>query len=203
MIVDDQEMVRRGLALLVSGFDDMQLVAEAAGGAEAVEVCRAARPDVILMDLMMPEMNGVTAARAILEALPEVRIVALTSFISQELVRSAIEAGMIGYVLKDASVEELADAIRKAYRSKPAIMWEATRTLIGAAPAPPPDFTLTPREREVLDLIVRGLTNRQIAAELGVSRFTVNAHVSRILSKMRVSTRTEAAAAAIQMGLVS
>jgi DNA-binding NarL/FixJ family response regulator len=201
MIVDDQIMVRRGLALLVESFDDMELVAEASNAPDAITLSADTKPDVILMDLMMPDVSGTEAARAILKAQPGTRIVALTSYTESKLVEGALQAGVIGYLLKDASVDDLASAIRAAYESKPTIAWEAAKALIDTVREPVID--LSERESAVLALMARGLTNRQIAERLAISPFTVNAHIRSIFNKLGVNSRTEAVSRALQKGLIS
>lgn len=203
MIVDDHAVVRSGLGAFLEACDDLELVAEASGGQEAVLKCRDAHPDVVLMDMMMPGMDGAAATRAIHERYPEVRVVALTSFKEQDLVHAALAAGAIGYLLKDVSADELAAAIRAAHRGRPTLAPEATRALIQSATQPhTPGYDLTAREREVLALMVEGLSNPQIAERLVVSRSTAKFHVSSVLSKLGVATRTEAVSLALQRHLV-
>ncbi len=208
MIVDDHSMVRRGLATILKVRPDLELVAEASNGQEALELCRQVQPDVVLMDLVMPEMSGAEATSLILEQCPEIQVIALTSFQEKELVREALKAGAISYLLKNVSAENLAAAIREAYSGRSTLAPEAIQALIKAdAPASlvvqesTEDFGLTPREREVLALMVEGLNNPEIAERLVVSRSTAKAHVSNILSKMGVSNRGEAIALAIQHNL--
>jgi two-component system, NarL family, response regulator LiaR len=204
MIVDDHAVVRSGLATFLSAFDDLLLVAEAASGEEALRLCRDRRPDVVLMDLVMPEMDGAAATRAIKACCPEIRVVALTSFREEELVQGALRAGAIGYLLKNVSADRLAEAIRAACAGRPTLAPEATEALIQATVRPPePSFDLTPRELEVLALVVRGLSNAEIAQELVVSRSTIKFHVSSILSKLGAGSRTEATALAVQHRLLS
>jgi len=204
LLVDDHAVVRSGLAAFLLAFDDLELVGEAASGEEAVRLCEQSRPDVVLMDLVMPGMDGATATRAIRERCPQIQVIALTSFKEKELVEGALEAGAIGYLLKNVSAEELADAIRKAHAGKPTLAPEATQVLIQAARQPPaPGFDLTEREREVLALMVEGLSNPEIAERLVVSPSTVKFHVSNILSKLGVASRTEAVALAVQHHLVT
>ncbi len=203
MIVDDHAVVRSGLAAFLLVFDDLELVAEAGSGAEALRLCAAAKPDVVLMDLVMPEMDGAETTQAIKQQCPHVQVVALTSFREEELVQGALQAGAIGYLLKNVSADKLAEAIRAAYAGQPTLAPEATQALIHAATKPPePQFDLTPREFEVLALVVQGLNNGEIADALVVSQSTVKFHVSSILSKLGVGSRTEAAALAVQHKLV-
>jgi NarL family two-component system response regulator LiaR len=203
MIVDDHDMVRRGLSAFLMAMKDLQLVGEARNGKEALEICDSARPDVILMDLVMPEMSGAEAAREIRASLPEVQIIALTSFEDRELVQDALRAGAISYLLKNVSADDLAEAIRAAHAGRPTLAPEAAQALIQTATeGPAPGFDLTPREREVLALLVEGLTNPEIAERLVVSRSTAKAHVSNILSKLGASNRAEAVSMALQRKLV-
>jgi NarL family two-component system response regulator LiaR len=199
MIVDDHDMVRRGLSAFLKAKSDLELVGEARNGREALLVCEQAQPDVILMDLVMPEMSGAEATRAIRERCPEVRVIALTSFQDKDLVQQALQAGAISYLLKNVSANELADAIRGAHAGRSTLAPEAAQALVqSAAQEPTPGHDLTPREREVLALMIEGLTNPQIAERLVVSRATAKAHVSNILSKLRASNRAEAIALALQ-----
>ena len=204
MIVDDHAVVRSGLSTFLLTCDDMELVGEAASGEQAVRLCRQASPDVVLMDLVMPGMDGATATSKIREQCPDIQVIALTSFKEQELVQGALQAGAIGYLLKDVSADELANAIRAAYAGKPTLAPEAAQVLIQATrqPAEKIGFDLTEREREVLALMVHGLSNSQIADRLVISRSTAKFHVSSILSKLRATSRTEAVAMAIQNNLV-
>ncbi len=203
LIVDDHAVVRSGLAAFLLAFDDLELAGEASSGAEAVRLCSHFQPDVVLMDLVMPEMDGATATRAIRQACPQIQVVALTSFKEEELVQGALQAGAIGYLLKNVSAEELADAIRKAHAGRPTLATEAAQALIRASTKPPsPGHDLSNREREVLTLMVKGLNNSQIAERLVVSQSTAKFHVSSILSKLGVASRTEAVAMALQHHLV-
>jgi len=203
MLVDDHAVVRSGLGAFLLAYDDLELVGEAGGGAEAVALCARCKPDVILMDLVMPEMDGAATTKAIRKDHPEVQVIALTSFKEQDLVQAALQAGAIGYLLKNVSAEELAAAIRSAKAGRPTLAPEATRVLIAASHRPPAlGHDLTQREREVLAMMAAGLSNPGIAEKLIVSRSTVKFHVSSILSKLGVESRTKAVAVAIQQKLV-
>ncbi|HEX3050822.1 MAG TPA: response regulator transcription factor [Aggregatilineaceae bacterium] len=205
MIVDDHDMVRSGLEVFLETRDDLVLVGIAASGEDAVRLCNELKPDVILMDLIMPgEMDGIAAMRAIRVQTPDAKVIALTSFKDKALVQEALQAGAIGYLLKNVSIDQLADAIRAAYYGKSTLAPEATQVLIEAATQPPPPgHDLTQREYEVLALMVEGLNNRQIAEVLTISRSTVKNHVSNILSKLGVSSRTEAVALTVQHHLIN
>lgn len=206
MLVDDHAVVRSGLGAFLLAFDDLELVGEAASGPEAVAKCPHFRPDVVLMDLVMPNMDGATATKAIRQQCPNIRVIALTSFKEEELVQGALQAGAIGYLLKNVTADELASAIRAAHAGRPTLAPEAAQALIHASIAahgpPKIGFDLTEREREVLALMVSGQTNPEIAEKLIVSRSTVKFHVSSILSKLEASSRTEAVAIAMQNRLV-
>ena len=197
MIVDDHGMVRRGLTAYLSSETDISVVAEARDGQEAIQVCENLQPDVILMDLIMPELGGVAAIRIINNRWPQIRIVALTSFQEKELVQDALKAGALSYLLKNVSGKDLAAAIRDSYAGRPMLAKEAVDALIQMDDDDlGKDLTL--REREVLRLLCKGLTNPEIALQLSVSRSTVKAHVSNILTKLAVSNRAEAIALAIE-----
>jgi NarL family two-component system response regulator LiaR len=204
MVVDDHPMVRRGLATFLMVFDDLELAGEAAGGEAAIQLCAQILPDVVLMDMVMPDMDGATTTRAIRQQFPTVQVIALTSFKEAELVQNVLEAGAIGYLLKDVSADELAQAIRAAHAGRATLSPEAAQALVHAATQPPaPGHDLTERERAVLALMVEGLNNTQIAERLVVSPSTIKSHVSNILSKLGVASRTEAVALAVRHRLIA
>jgi two-component system, NarL family, response regulator LiaR len=202
MLVDDHAVVRSGLSAFLMAFDDLEMVGEASNGAEAVRLCQELQPDVVLMDMMMPEMDGATATRLIRQNTPQVQVIALTSFKEDDLVHGALEAGAIGYLLKNISAEELVRAIRAAKTGRFTLSSEATEALIHSSSSSTPGYDLTSREKEVLELMAKGLNNSQIAERLIVSRSTIRFHVSNVLSKLHASSRTEAVAVALQNNLV-
>lgn len=203
MLVDDHAVVRQGLAFYLQTFQDIELVAEAISGEEAIRVCGEMAPNVILMDLVMPGMGGIEAIKTIKQRYPQVQIIALTSMNEEDVVRSALKAGAIGYMLKDVSMSELNAGVRAAFQGKSTLSSGAAQTLITATISSPlPDYQLTERELEVLKLMVEGLKNPEIADRLYISRSTVKYHVSSILSKLSVAGRTEAVALAVQQNLV-
>lgn len=199
MLVDDHAMVRRGLATFLMVFDDFELVGEADNGEAAIQLCAKVSPDVILMDMIMPEMDGVEATRAIRKQFSKVQVIALTSFKEGDLIKKALEAGAIGYLLKDVSADDLARAIRAAHFGRATISPEAAQSLVETTKQPPvPGLDLTTREREVLALMIEGLNNTQIAGRLTVSPSTIKSHVSNVLSKLGVASRTEAVTLALR-----
>ena len=203
MIVDDHMMVRRGLATFLKVFDDLELSGEAENGEVAIQLCARVQPDVILMDMVMPIMDGAVATRAIRLQLPQTQVIALTSFKEGELIKNALEAGAIGYLLKDVSADDLVRAIRAAHSGRATLSPEAAQILVETANLPPvPGGDLTEREREVLVLMIEGLNNTQIAGRLTVSPSTIKSHVSNILSKLGVASRTEAVTLALRNKIV-
>ncbi|NDJ77907.1 MAG: response regulator transcription factor [Chloroflexi bacterium] len=203
MIVDDHEMVRTGLAAFLKVHPDLEMSGEAGSGQEAIALCQQRCPDVVLMDMVMPEMDGPAAIQVIRRVCPETQIIALTSFKEQDLVQQAIEAGALGFLYKNVSSPELAKAIRAAAGGHPTMDPDALQALMRARTHPKKlGHDLTAREREVLSLMVKGLNNVEIAERLVVSRSTVKVHVSNILSKLGVESRTEAVAVAVEHKLV-
>jgi NarL family two-component system response regulator LiaR len=204
MLVDDHTMVRKGLATFLKVFDDLELAGEADSGAAAIKLCGKILPDVVLMDMVMPDMDGASATRVICQKYPQVQVIALTSFKEGDLVKNALDAGAIAYLLKDVSADDLVRAIRAAHAGRATLSPEAAQALVETANQPPaPGLDMTEREREVLALMVEGLNNTQIAGRLFVSPSTIKSHVSNILSKLGVASRTEAVTLALRAHIIS
>jgi NarL family two-component system response regulator LiaR len=202
MIVDDHAVVRSGLGAFISVYPDLELVGEAENGEQAAVRAGLLHPEVILMDLMMPVMDGVAATAAIKKQHPQIQIIVLTSFQEDELVQNALKAGAVGYLMKNVSARELAAAIRAARQGRMTLSPEATQALVRAAQQVQETELLTGREREVLKLMVDGLNNAEIAERLVVSLSTIKYHVSNILLKLGVDNRVAAVTLAIQKRLV-
>ena len=204
LLVDDHAMLRKGLRFFLAGFGDLELVGEAASGKEAIRLCAALQPDVVLMDMVMPDMDGAATTEAVRRQNPNLEVIALTSFQEEDLIERALQAGAISYLLKNVSADALADAIRQAHAGHSTLAPEATEALVKATRqrAARPKYDLTERELEVLSLLVEGLSNAVIAERLVVSVATVKFHVRGILSKLGVSSRTEAVALALQQDLI-
>ena len=207
LIADDHPVVRKGLKVLLATEPDMQVVGEAEDGVEAVQKAATLKPDVVLMDLMMPRLDGIEATRRITQAEPAARVLVLTSFAADDKVFPAVKAGALGYLLKDSSPEELVEAIRRVHRGEPSLEPGIARKVLqelsqggGGKPTTDP---LTERELEVLRLIAQGLANKEIAAKLFVAEWTVRTHVSNILGKLQLASRTQAALYAIRSGIAS
>jgi NarL family two-component system response regulator LiaR len=207
LIADDHAIVRKGIRALLSVKPDIEVVGEASDGAETVAQAQALCPDVILMDLVMPEMDGIEATRQIVGQQPGVRILVLTSFAADDKVFPAIKAGALGYLLKDSGPDDLVQAIHQVYRGEPALEPSIARKVLLELSQPPKEpltpEPLTGRELEVLRLVARGRSNRQIAEQLVITEMTVRTHVSNILSKLHLASRTQAALYALREGLAS
>lgn len=206
LLVDDHQVVRKGLRTFLDLQEDMQVVGEASNGAEGLARARELVPDVILMDLLMPVMDGIAAIGAIKAALPEIEIVAVTSFIEEDKVTSALEAGASGYLLKDADAESVAAAVRAAHAGEvhldPAVARLLAQRMRERRTSPQLVEPLTEREKEVLSLVGHGASNKEIASELFITERTARTHVSNILGKLGLSSRTQAALYAVEHKLV-
>lgn len=202
LVADDHSVVRGGLRLFMLAFSDLELVGEAENGNQAIELCRLYEPDVVLMDLMMPDINGVEATREIKNKFPKTNVLVLTSFPEQQLVHDAIAAGATGYMLKTASAQELVEAIRSAARGQLTLSPEAVKALSKKSEVTAYHQALTNREWEVYHLVIGGKSNIEISIELQVGVSTVKYHVSNILSKLGVRNRSEAIAYAVQHRLI-
>jgi NarL family two-component system response regulator LiaR len=207
LIADDHAIVRKGIAALMATEPDIDVVGEAANGAEAVEQAVELRPDVILMDLVMPQLDGIEAIRKITANWPEARILVMTSFATDEKVFPAIKAGALGYLLKDTGPETLVDAVHQVHRGEPSLHPKIAQMMLQEigrpSPQPPTVDPLTERENDVLKLIAKGLSNQEISEALVISEATVRTHVSRILGKLHLASRTQAALYALREGLAS
>lgn len=203
IIVDDHPIVRNGISLFLETLDDIECVGQADSGRKAIRLCDEVEPDVVLMDMVMPDIDGVEATRTIRQTHPHIQIIALTSFENEDAVPAMIDAGAISYLIKNVAVDEIADAIRRAHNGKGTLSPEASQALVRSVTKPKaPGHDLTDRELEVLALIVKGLNNTEIGERLFISTSTVKNHVSNILSKLNAVTRSEAAALAVQHELV-
>ncbi len=207
LIADDHAIERKGLRALLATERDIQVVGEASDGAEAVAQAQACRPDVILMDLVMPKLDGIEATRQITAQLPGVRVLVLTSFAADDKVFPAIKGGALGYLLKDSGPDELIQAIHQVHRGQPSLEPSIARKVLSEL-AHPPKAPLTPepltaRELDVLRLIAQGKNNKEIAEQLVITEMTVRTHVSSVLSKLHLASRTQAALYALKEGIVS
>jgi two-component system, NarL family, response regulator LiaR len=207
LIADDHTIVRKGLKVLLATEPDMQVVGEAENGVEAVEKAESLKPDVVLMDLVMPEMDGIEATRKITTQHPGTRVLVLTSFAADDKVFPAVKAGALGYLLKDSSPDQLLEAIRQVYRGEPSLEPSIARKVLQELSSPgqgkPTTDPLTEREMDVLRHIAQGMSNKEIAAALFVAEWTVRSHVSNILSKLQLASRTQAALYALRSGIAS
>ena len=204
MIVDDHPIVRNGLEASLLSDPGLELFGKAKSGIEALALCQESAPDVILMDVVMPDMDGLETTRAILDRHPQVKIIVLTSFPEEDLIQRALEAGAIGYLIKNVSIGTLSNAIRSAYSGQSTLSPEATQALVQYR-SKPKDLgdDLSERERQVLVLVVQGMSNEEIAEKLVISPYTVKNHVSACISKLGANNRTQAATRAIENGLIS
>jgi NarL family two-component system response regulator LiaR len=207
LIADDHAIVRKGIRALLAAKRDLQVVGEAGNGSEAVSQAQALRPDVILMDLMMPGKDGIQATREICTALPATRVLVLTSFTADEQVFPAIQAGALGYLLKDTLPKQLVQAIHQVYRGEPSLDPTIARKVLSELSSPPPQpvtpTLLTGRELEILRLVAQGLANKEIAVQLTITEETVHTHIGRILAKLHLASRTQAALYALKEGIAS
>lgn len=205
LVADDHSVVRQGLRMFLLVQPDMEMVGEAQNGREAVALVDQLAPDVVLMDLLMPEMNGIEATAAIKAAHPETQVLVLTTFLEDQRVAEAIQAGAVGFLLKEVEAEDLVRAVRGAARGEPQLHPDAARMLMGLAArpkaAPETPALLTERERDVIALLAEGLSNKQIARDLSISETTVKGHVANILGKLELADRTQAAVYAVRHGL--
>lgn len=202
LIVDDHAVVRQGLRIFLDLDDEITIVGEAADGAAAVELARRLRPDVVLMDLLLPVMDGVTAIGKIRQELPDTEVIALTSVLENNAVFRAVQAGAIGYLLKDTEAPRLRQAIKSAAAGQVQLSPEAAAILVREVRTPHNPQYLTDREHDVLCLLAEGLANKEIARSLDISETTVKSHVKSIMQKLDVSSRTQAALHAVRLGLV-
>jgi two-component system, NarL family, response regulator LiaR len=205
MIADDHDVVRRGLSMFLNEIDDLTLAGEAANGTDAIRLCNELQPHVVLLDMSLPDMDGVAVTRAIRMQHPDIQVVILTGSQNDSLVQAALQAGAISYLHKNISVTDMANAIRSAHARKPSLSAEATRSLINLAvppSSPSQTYNLTKREYAILELMVQGLSNQEIADRLFVSRATVKAGVSTLLSKLGVASRIDAVRLALQESIV-
>ncbi len=206
IVVDDHIKVHQGIAAIIDAFDDLVIVGHASNGQEALSLVNEQQADLVLMDVIMPVMNGIEATRRIHDVRPEIKILALSSFQDVDSVREMLHAGAVGYVLKNASIDDLVHTVRAAHSGKIVLSPEVSSLLLelplSAPHARSADFGLTQREREILELVVRGRNNGEIAVQLGISLSTVKFHVSSIFGKLNVTNRVEAARLAMENGLL-
>jgi two-component system, NarL family, response regulator LiaR len=202
ILIDDHIYIHEAVSAVLELVDDIELVAQGSNGLEAVQLCEQFAPDLVLMDIVMPRMNGIEATKQILSKHPQIRILALSSFQDRDSVRAMLESGAIGYVLKDGSSNDLEDSIRTAYKGKSVLSPEITDILLRPPSSSTNGYGLTVREMEILRLMAKGMNNHEIAAALTVSYSTVRFHITHITSKMGVKSRAEATALAVREGII-
>jgi len=203
LIADDHPMVRHGITVLLEAYDDIKVIGVAENGKEAVEMCEIHQPDIVLMDLFMPEVNGIEATRTIQKNWPSIKVVTLTSFIEKKLIEDSLKAGAIGYILKNISGENLVSAIRDAEKGKSTLSSEASDFLISNLKTPAvEDFQLTIQEKKITGFLVEGLSNKMISKKMTLSLSTIKFHVSNILSKLGAASRAEAVSIALKNNLI-
>ena len=200
-IADDHRVVRVGLEQLLGTFDEVELVGSAVGGEAAVTLCAAERPDVLLLDLSMPDLNGIHVTERLVEVAPDTKVVLFTSFSDREGIEAALDAGAVGYLLKDAEPEEIRSAIQAAARGEVPLAPKAAAALLAGRNVRDRTIELTPRERDVLQLIVSGGSNKQVARKLGISEKTVKGHLTKLFQRIGVADRTQAALWAERNGI--
>jgi NarL family two-component system response regulator LiaR len=202
LLADDHSKIHRSIAAVIDFIDGMVLVGQASNGEEAVQLCREYQPDIVLMDVVMPQMNGIEATRLIRQEFPDTKILALSSFEDEDSVRDMLLAGASGYLLKHGSIDDLADTIRAAISDKAVFSPEVTQALLRGTDGPHHDYGLTSRELEILRLMIEGMSNTAIAETLTISPSTAKFHVGNVLSKLGVTSRVEAVAMAVAQNLV-
>jgi two-component system, NarL family, response regulator LiaR len=203
IVVDDHPLVRHGIKTVFEAYDDIEMIAEAENGKEALEICAKYKPDVVIMDMVMPILDGAEATSQLIRSFPDIKVIALTSFNDKDLIRKSLKAGAVSFVLKNVSGAKLVKIIKDAYKGKSVLSPYATKILLTELREKTDEkIKLTKREKEILTLIVEGLSNKEIAKRLFLSNSTIQFHVSNILSKLGVSKRTEAAYLALKQKLV-
>lgn len=201
ILIDDHRRVHQAISEMLSFFDDIELLAQGSNGLEAISLCRQHQPDIVLMDVVMPVMDGVEATRRIIKAQPQIKVLALSSFKDQDTARAMLEAGAVGYVLKDSSVDDLENTIRTTFEGQGVLSPEIMQTLLDY-PQANPEIHLSPREEDVLKLLSSGMTHSEIASRLVISVSTVKYHVTNILDKLGVETKAEALVFAAKNNLI-
>lgn len=203
IIADDHPLVRHGIKTVFEAYDDIELVAEAENGKEAIEICEQYKPDIVIMDMIMPILDGAEATSQLIKKFPDIKVIALTSFNDKDLIKKSLKAGAISFILKNITGSKLVKTIKDVYKGKYELSPQATKILLSELREKNDDnINLTKREKEILTLIVEGLSNKEIAKRMFLSNSTIQFHVSNVLSKLGVSKRTEAAYLALKQKLV-